>query len=439
MNWGTSFRLREFARGSLWVLPLAGGLLGVLLGSGLIGVDEAVHLPPYWTYTTSTATTVLSAIVGAMAALTGFVVTVTVLVVQMATGTLSARYMRLWYRDRLLKLLLALLVGTLAYSFTLLRRVGTDFVPNLGVTIAGFLVVSSLLLFVIFLDRVLHRLRPVAVAVLVAHYLHRDFARYTAALAAAPDVFTGAFEPAGASPALIIRSAQPGAIQAMNVLGLARWARQHECLVVICHPVGDFVPAGAKLIEAYGRIGDAGHQEKRLRQMIVLGTERTIEQDPGFAIRVIVDIAERALSSAINDPTTAVQALDHLSDVLRLVGTTDLSGSQWRPDATTRVGLVIPTRSWDDYLTLAVTEIREYGCNAIQVMRRMRAMLEELHDEVRPEYRPAVEEEIARLDATVARSFGDSVDLDRAKTADPQGIGGRSHAPAPISTTSPPR
>jgi uncharacterized membrane protein len=439
MNWGTSFRLREFARGSLWVLPLAGGLLGVLLGSGLIGVDENLHLPPYWTYTTSTASTVLSAIVGAMAALTGFVVTVTVLVVQMATGTFSARYMRLWYRDRLLKLLLALLVGTLAYSFTLLRRVGTDFVPNLGVTIAGFLVVSSLLLFVIFLDRSLHRLRPVAVAVLVAHYLHRDFARYTAALAAAPDVFTGAFDPTGAAPALIIRSTHPGAIQAMNVQGLARWARQHECLVVICHPVGDFVPAGAKLIEAYGPIEVAGHQEKRLRQMIVLGTERTIEQDPGFAIRIIVDIAEKALSSAINDPTTAVQALDHLSDVLRQVGSTDLSGSQWRPQTATRIGLVIPTRSWEDYLTLAVTEIREYGCTAIQVMRRMRAMLEELHDEVRPEHRPAVEEEVARLDATVARSFGDSVDLDRAKTADPQGIGGRSHAPAPISVSSPPR
>jgi uncharacterized membrane protein len=86
-----------------------------------------------------------------------------------------------------------------------------------------------------------------------------------------------------------------------------------------------------------------------------------------------------------------------------------------------------------------VTEIREYGCTAIQVMRRMRAMLEELHDEVRPECRPAVEEEIARLDATVARSFGDSVDLDRAKTADPQGIGGRSHTPAPIPVRSPPR
>jgi uncharacterized membrane protein len=115
VSWNTAFRLRQFARGSLWVLPLVGGLLGALLGSGLILADRAVHLPSYWTYSPSTASTVLSAIVGAMAALTGFVVTVTVLVVQMATGTFSARYLRLWYRDRVLKLLLALLVGTLAY------------------------------------------------------------------------------------------------------------------------------------------------------------------------------------------------------------------------------------------------------------------------------------------------------------------------------------
>jgi uncharacterized membrane protein len=367
-----------------------------------------------------------------MAALTGFVVTATVLVVQMATGALSARYMRLWYRDRLLKMLLALLVGTLAYSFTLSRRVGTDFVPNLGVTIAGFLVVSSLLLFVFYLDRFLHRLRPVAVAVLVAHYVHRDFARYTA-LAAAPDVFTGVFEPSGASPTLVIRSAKPGAIQAVNVRGLVDWARQHECLVVVCHPVGDFVPAGARLIETYGSVEASTEMEDRLRHMIVLGSERTIEQDPGFAVRIIVDIAERALSPAINDPITAVQALDHLSDILRLVGTIDLTGSQWRPESTIPTGLVVPTRSWEDYLMLAVTEIREYGCAAIQVMRRMRAMLEELRDEVRPEFRPAVEEELARLEATVRRSFADSVDLDRASTADPQGIGGRAHAPGNIS------
>jgi uncharacterized membrane protein len=430
MSWGTVFRLRQWARGSLWLLPLAGGLLGVLLGSGIVLADQSVHLPSYWTYSASTASTVLSAIVGAMAALTGFVVTVTVLAVQMATGTFSARYMRLWYRDRVLKILLALLVGTLAYSFALLQRIENNFVPNLGVSIAGLLVLSALLLFVFFLDRFIHRLRPVAVAMLVADYVHRGFERYTAALAAAPDVFSGAFEPVGEQPALVIGSAKPGAIQALDVRGLAGWAREHECLVVICCQVGDFVAAGAKLIETYGGTAPGAQAERRLRKMIVLGDERTIEQDPAFAIRIMVDIADRALSPAINDPTTAVQVLNHLSDVLRLIGTIDFSRSRWRADNAIRAGLVIPARSWEDYLMLGVTEIREYGSTAIQVMRRMRAMLEELRDQVRPEHRPAVEEELARLDVTVKRAFANSVDLDRANTADPQGIGGRTEPPA---------
>ena len=117
----------------------------------------------------------LAAIVGAMAALTGFVVTVTTLVVQMATGSFSARYMRLWYRDRMLKVLLALLVGTLAFSFSLMRRVESNFVPNIGVSVAGVLVVLCLLAFLVFLDRYLHRLRPVAVAALVYQYFRRNF------------------------------------------------------------------------------------------------------------------------------------------------------------------------------------------------------------------------------------------------------------------------
>ncbi len=161
MIWNTAFRLRQFALGSLWVLPFVGALLGVLLGSGLLVAGNSVHLPSYWTCSPSTASTLLSAVVGAMAALTGFVITVTVLVVQMATGTFSARYMRLWYRDRMLKMLLALLVGTLAFSLALLRRIQNNFVPDLGVSIAGFLIVGSLLLFLIFLDRFVHRLRPV--------------------------------------------------------------------------------------------------------------------------------------------------------------------------------------------------------------------------------------------------------------------------------------
>jgi uncharacterized membrane protein len=114
-----------------------------------------------------------------MAALTGFVITVTVLVVQMATGTFSARYLRLWYRDRMLKATLAVLAGTLTFSFGLLRRIESDFVPNIGVSAAGLLVVSGLILFLIFFDRFIHRLRPVAVAALVTGAGRKAFGEAT--------------------------------------------------------------------------------------------------------------------------------------------------------------------------------------------------------------------------------------------------------------------
>ncbi|HET7049522.1 MAG TPA: DUF2254 domain-containing protein [Solirubrobacteraceae bacterium] len=428
MSWERRFRIREYLRGSLWVLPLAGGVLGVLLGSGVVALDKSVSPPAGLTYSPSTASTLLTAIVGATAALTGFVVTVTVLVVQMATGTFSARYMRIWYRDRMLKAVLALLVGTLAFSFTLLRRVESNFVPNLGTSIAGVLLIASLLVFLIFLDRFLHRLRPVAVAALVSRYVRRDFAPTERRLAAAPDVFCGTVQDRAEPPSVVAHSARAGAIQAMHIDGLVAWAREYRRLVVVRHRIGDFVPAGAILIEAYGGSQAETNEAEELRGMVALGDERTIEQDPSFAIRIMVDIAIKALSAAINDPTTAVQVMNHLGEVMRVIGSVDLSQSRWADDAETSVGLVFPIRTWEDYVTLATTEIRLYGASAIQVMRRMRALLEELHDEVREEHRPAIDEELARLDATVARSFGESVDIDRAGVADPQGIGGRSGA-----------
>jgi uncharacterized membrane protein len=422
VSWRRIFRGRLYVRDSLWVLPLAGALLGTLLGLVDVRVDETVHLPPQLQYSASTASTVLAAIVGATAALTGFVVTVTTLVVQMATGTFSARYMRLWYRDRILKVLLALLVGTLAFSFSLMRRVESDFVPNLGVTVAGVLLILSLLVFLVFLDRYLHRLRPVAVAALVHGYFRRNF-EYEVKRAEHPDVYVGVLDAGSEEPSLTVRSARPGAIQAVDSKALIGWAQTYDCLVVLRHGIGDFVPLGARLIDVYGGQTPEQRAERRLADMVALGEERTIEQDPAFAIRILVDVANLALSPAVNDPTTAVQVLDYLGETLRLVGTTDLSVQTWqdvRPDR----GVVVPARSWEDYLSLAADEIREYGAGGIQILRRLRALFEELHDEVRPEYRAAVIDELRRLDATVDRSWEHSVDYERARTADTQGIGG---------------
>lgn len=424
MTWATRFRIRQQVLGSLWLVPLLGVVIGALLGFLDVRVESAIHLPSGWTYSPTTASTVLSAIVGATAALTGFVVTVTVLVVQMAIDTFSARFMRLWYRDPMLKAVLAVLVGTLAFAFSLLRRVETSFVPNLGVSIAGGLVLVSLLLFLVFFDGYLHKMRPVAVAALGAGYIRREFARLDAALVA-PDVFSASSRVDGDDPTSVVPSAAAGSIQAIDLDGLVAWARKRGCLLVVEHRVGDFVPTGTALITVYGNRPCTAGDVRKLRGMVALGNERTVEQDPAFAVRVIVDIAAKALSAAINDPTTAVQVLDQLSEVLRIIGTTDLGRAALPAEGPLPQGLVITTRSWDEYLALGVTEIREYGASSIQVTRRMRAMLEQLLREVPPENRPAVTDELARLDATVASAFGGSIDLDRARIADDEGMGGR--------------
>ena len=426
MTWARRFRIRESVRGSLWLIPLVGAILGGILGAGLFQHSRVVDAPSYWTYSPSTASTLLSAIVGATAALTGFVITVTVLVVQIAIGSFSARYMRIWYRDRLLKLTLAVLVGTLTFSLGLLRRIEDDFVPDLGVTFAGGLVVVGILLFLFFFHRFIQRVRPVAAAALVSRAGKRAFDESLKALAASE---VRADPPAGlGEPSLLVRASEAGSIQAADLDGLVRYAREREAQLVLGHAVGDFVPEGAVLVEVHGTQPGSVADAAVLRGLIALGDERTIQQDPAFAIRVMVDIAIRALSPAVNDPTTAVQVLDYLGETLRHVGATP--SPRVAADEAREPFVVVRHRRWEDFLALAVTEIREYGAASIQVVRRLRAMLEELRETVLPKHRAAVEDELRRLDATVVRHWSDSVDLDRASVAGPQGIGGPTPFPA---------
>jgi uncharacterized membrane protein len=423
MTWATRFRIREYLRESLWVVPCLGAVIGLVGALVVVWIDQHVKVPAQWAYSSSTASTVLSAVAGAVAALTGFVVTVTVLVVQMASGTFSPRYMRLWYRDPVLKGVLALLIGTLVFAFSLLRRIEVKFVPDLGVTVAEVLLILGLVMFVLFLNRFVHRLRPVAVAALVAKGVRQTLGDDLAGMRGVRDVFAGPLEGIDEPPALTVRCDLPGAIQAVNLPSVATWARQHECLVVMGCFVGDFIEVGDVLFEVYGNPGQADAAERVLRGLVAVGLERTIEQDPAFALRVMVDVANKALSPAVNDPSTAVQVLDYLGDSLRVIGETDRSAPAWHVGVAKR-GVVVPVRGWEDFLALGITEIREFGSTSIQVMRRMRAVLEKLLEQVRPENRSAVKAQIARLDATVAASFPGSADREWAGIADRQGMGG---------------
>ena len=426
MSWGLAFRVRQTLKGSLWVLPLIGGVVGFVLSNATVWLENATHVPSGWDYSPATALTVLTTDVGACVGLIGFVVTVSVLVVQMATGTFSARYMRLWYRDGVLKATLAVLMGTLVFSYTLIRRIDED-VPNLGVTLAGLLLSTGLVLFLVFLDRFLHRLRPVKVAALVARS-GRDALRATVELASTrrrSGADAELQELFAREPTLVVRSRRSGALQAIDDEGLLAWATRHDAVVVMRHGVGDFVSSGATLLEVYGTATFPRVAERRLAGRLALGIERTIDQDPAFALRVLVDVAIRALSPALNDPTTAVQVIDHLEDTLALIGRTQGLDGRWeyRDDEHT-LRLVMPAHRFEDFLSLGVTEIRVYGGSSIQVLRRLRAALLELESSVLPEYAPAVTAELERLRLTAASAFAGTPDAERALHADRQGIGG---------------
>jgi uncharacterized membrane protein len=422
MSWGVGFRIRQYVKSSLWLAPLVAGLGGLVLAEITCWLDARSDLPVLQ-YSPETATAVVSATIAAVVSLTGFVVTVTVLGVQQATGIFSPRYMRLWYRDGRLKLVLAELVGTLMFSITVIRRIQPDSVPDISVSLAGLGLSVGLLLFLLYFDRFLHRMRPVAVAALLASQGRRAFEAWMEE-AARPDIALvagGSWAPAR-EPTFVLRTTRSGTIQAVDTAGLVAIARRHACLIVFRRSVGDFVPVGAALLEVHGSTLPMAASQS-LSGMVALGAERTIEQDPAFAMRVMVDIAIRALSPAVNDPTTAVQVLDYLEETLRMLGSAEPPAAGVPADTLT-TGVVMPVRTWPDFLALGITEIREYGATSIQVTRRLRALLDELGELVLPENRAAVDDEVRRLDATVQASFASSVDLDLAGSPDDQGIGG---------------
>ncbi len=427
MSWAAGFQVRQHFRQSLWAVPLLGAVAGGALAVVDLSVEDKVTLPRELSYSASTATGLLTMVSGAMIGLLGLVVTVGVLVVQMATGTLSPRFMRLWYRDRLQKLVLAAFTATFAFSFVLLREIGTGSVPDLGVSIVGLAVSIDLVLLLLYLDRFVHALRPVAVAESVARSGLAVLAKIDQ-VAAVPGRDHRRWEIQG--PGVPLRATRSGAIQAFDARGLVALAARHDLTCVFRCAVGDFVNVGGVMMAVSGEPDP--RVLRRLRGMVALGHERTIDQDPAYALRIIVDIAIRALSPAVNDPTTATQMINYVGAVLADVGARVLSERGVLVDADGHLRLAVPTRSWDDYLDLGVAEVRLYGRDSPQTCRRLRAMLNDLDSAVLPVNRPAVRRQLQILDETVRLSFGDGHEQSFALRPDPQGIGGPSQAPEGI-------
>jgi uncharacterized membrane protein len=208
---------------------------------------------------------------------------------------------------------------------------------------------------------------------------------------------------------------------AFDLKGLVSLGERYDCVIELVPEVGDFIAAGDPLFRVFEGGDDLpnGH----LQNSVALGQERTLEQDPMFAFRIIVDIASKALSPAVNDPTTAVLALDQIHHLLREVGSRYLAEGRER-DRGGQLRLAYRTPNWEDFVKLAVTEIRQYGRDSIQVMRRSRAMLENLSETLPDRRRALLSKELHLLECSAVRTFPDLDDQALAQMSDLQGLGG---------------
>jgi uncharacterized membrane protein len=219
----------------------------------------------------------------------------------------------------------------------------------------------------------------------------------------------------------ILQRGTSAIVLAVNVPKLLTEAIRTKGTIELAPQVGDFVGIGEPLFLLHG--GAASIADQTLEGCIIFGSERTLEQDPLFAFRILVDIASKALSPAINDPTTAVLAIDQLHRLLRRAGRRNLR-TDYSFDASGEVRLVVRTPNWADFVELAFTEIRFYGAANIQIPRRVRAMILNLANTLPPERHPALRQQFDLLDRMLEKFYALPEDLALARVPDTQGLGG---------------
>jgi len=420
VSWQARYHWRRFVLSSLWVPPVASMVLALIVAPVVRRVDERTQ----WTllgFGLDGAKALTGALSSTLLTLIVFAFSILLLAVQVAGGQLSPRVIARVFEGRLSKSTLSTFVFSYTFSLAALGRVEGR-VPQLPVMLV---VVASLLgigLFIGLIQAAAHNLRPVAVLTGVAGDTR----------AAIEAVYPRPFEPASGrnvgvefdstrAERSIEHRGRSGVLLAFNTGGLTDIANQAGCVVELVPQVGDFLATGGEVFRLHGG-GATAVDEGSLHRCVALGSEGALENNPAFGLRVIVEIAGKALSPAINDPATGVLAIDQLEHLLHLLSQRQLDSGVVR-DASGTVRLVYRSPRWEDFVALAVTEIRLYGATSPETSRRLCAMLEHLLEVVPAERARPIEEEMALLVSTIERSFADPADRRRAAVADRQGFG----------------
>jgi uncharacterized membrane protein len=419
MTWRQRYKLKRFLQTSLWPAPLMAMVGAFFVGPCIRLVDEWTG----WTLPVSAegARAVAGNLSAALLTFIVFVFTILLVALQLASAQLTPRVILRMFMDPFTKVALSVFTFTYTISLGIIARL-RDPVPLFSGVFFAYGSLACLAIFLFLIDRFGKELRPVRVLTSIATQGRKVIRSvYPLRLVTAGAGEKNEPRPLGEPDQVLEHRGAPGHVLAFDEQGLFKLASTAKCIIELVPQVGDFVATDDPLFRVH-RNGQP-IDENILIESIAFGPQRTLDQDPAFTFRIIVDIANKALSPAINDPTTAVLAIDQIHHLLRQVGMRQLDTGRVR-DTEGRLRLLYRTPDWEDFVSLAVTEIRHFGGGSIQVVRRLRAMLENLIKTLPAQRGAILLQELDLIHRAVARAFCEPEDRAKADTGDLQGIGG---------------
>jgi uncharacterized membrane protein len=423
VTWDFFFRAVSYLKSALWTVPILAIVLVLVITPGLRAIDawfawRISGLGP------KGAESLYSTVITLTLSFMVFTFGSLLVAIQVASGQLTPRVIATTLlRDNVVRYTVGLFVFTLVFAVIALDRLETR-VLEIVTLITALLGIASIAAFLFLIDYAARLLRPVSILARIGNEgLAMITSMYPEQVGDTADEDSAPPASTDTSHRVVRHIGQAESVLALDVDTLVQLAQRTDGVIEFVPQVGDFVATGEPLFALHG--GATVLRDDALHTTVAFGPERTMEQDPLFAFRIMVDVALKALSPAINDPTTAVLAIDQIHRLLRAVGVRRLRDEK-TTDAAGRRRVIYRTPTWDDFVHIAFVEIRSCGAGSVQIARRQRAMLDNLIESLPPFRRPALEQERRRLDEAIASLYSIPEDLALARIPDSQGLGSAS-------------
>ena len=407
---------------SLWFIPLMYAVLGLAISAVTMVVDQRTDyqlLSMDFIGGPDAALAILGTVAASMVSLLATVLAITMVVVQLAMAQFSPRIVQTFLQDRPSQNAIGLFVATFVVAMLSMRGVQVSedepVVPGFSVLVVFMLVVVDIVVLVTYIHHIGRSLRVSALIEMVGtntRSLLDEIYPHTVQLG----------QDARSEDPHVVRADHSGVLSLIGHEHLVELATEVDGTIEVIPALGQYVPAGSPLVRLRG-VTAADVDLARLRGALRLSLERTLEQDVAFGLRMLVDMGIKALSeSPFADPTTTVQVIDRVHDLMRQLARRELPDGV-RYDDSGVASLLVPSMDWQAYVRLAFEELRLAGSGSPQVSRRLRASLEDLMGFAPLDRRAALSDQLELLHASTERTVADPQDLDLSRHPDPQGLG----------------